>query len=464
MRLDQGSPEEAGRTRLAAASAVPDPRTAAAMLHEATVDAWLAGDTRTAVRAAERLAPLFPSLDPAPRALAQAAQGLAAVLSGDRGWPVVREAVSADVPADRLPPSAQVALARHTLQVGADQRACDLAAWAVRDCRNRGTIGLLPDALQALASALLFLDRHAEAHAAAAEAVTLAEDTARAHRAGHVHGILARVAAAIGDAENCQAQAEAARSALGDSPAVAWADCSLGLLALGRDDPDDALRHLRAALSGTTRHTMVCDFAVPDLVEAAVASGQRDLAEWSFPRFARFAEDCGQPWAQAVAHRCRALLAPTASAERHFTAAVRTHHQGGRPLERARTELLYGRWLRRNRRRADARAPLRSALEIFEGIGAAAWTAQARAELRAAGETPPTPRRAHDPLAVLTPQERSVVQLAATGLSNRQIGARLFLSHRTVGYHLNHAYPKLGVTSRSELPALDLPPAGDGAT
>ncbi|RJL31466.1 LuxR family transcriptional regulator [Bailinhaonella thermotolerans] len=137
------------------------------------------------------------------------------------------------------------------------------------------------------------------------------------------------------------------------------------------------------------------------------------------------------------------------------------HERATRPFERARTELLYGQWLRRARRRADARVPLRSALGVFERLGAAPWAARAQAELRVTGGAPARPAAA-ELLGRLTPQELQVVRMAAEGASSREIAARLFLSPRTVEYHLYKAYPKLGVASRRELAAFDLSalPAG----
>ncbi|MCO5991696.1 helix-turn-helix transcriptional regulator, partial [Actinoallomurus spadix] len=140
-----------------------------------------------------------------------------------------------------------------------------------------------------------------------------------------------------------------------------------------------------------------------------------------------------------------------------YAEALRLHDKGGRPFERARTELLYGEWLRRARRRSDARGPLRSALEVFEGLRAEPWAERARAELRATGESAATARpAAADLLERLTPQELQVVRLAAEGNSSRDIAAQLFLSPRTVEYHLYKAYPKLGVSSRRELARLEL--------
>ncbi|MFD9942184.1 AAA family ATPase [Nonomuraea sp. NPDC059023] len=148
--------------------------------------------------------------------------------------------------------------------------------------------------------------------------------------------------------------------------------------------------------------------------------------------------------------------------EELFLRAVQLHREGpGRPFERARTELLYGEWLRRARRRSDARTPLRSALEIFERLRATPWAERARAELRATGDSVPVAEAtAANPRDRLTAQELQVVRLAAEGHSSREIAALLFLSKRTVEHHLYKAYPKLGVGNRRELARLDLTGAG----
>jgi DNA-binding CsgD family transcriptional regulator len=148
--------------------------------------------------------------------------------------------------------------------------------------------------------------------------------------------------------------------------------------------------------------------------------------------------------------RCRGLTSPPPEVERHYVRAVRFHAEGGRPFQRARTHLLYGEWLRRSRRPTDARTQLRAALETFERLEATPWADRTRNELRAAGEIAVRQMGA-DPLSRLTPQELQVVRLAATGATNREIAGQLFLSPRTVGYHLYKAYPKLGVSSRRGL-------------
>ena len=144
----------------------------------------------------------------------------------------------------------------------------------------------------------------------------------------------------------------------------------------------------------------------------------------------------------------RALLAPEDEAEELFAAALAADLSSW-PFARARLQLAYGAWLRRQRRAAESRAPLRAARDTFDALGAAAWGDRARQELRASGEQsrPRTPEAREQ----LSPQELLIAQLAAEGLTNREIGARLYLSHRTVGTHLHRIFPKLGITSRVAL-------------
>ncbi|WP_199562270.1 helix-turn-helix transcriptional regulator [Micromonospora deserti] len=174
----------------------------------------------------------------------------------------------------------------------------------------------------------------------------------------------------------------------------------------------------------------------------------------STPRLEAWARAAGQPWAHALAARGRALLTDN---EDDYLRALTAHEGAGRPFEQARTELLYGEWLRRARRRSDARAPLRSALKTFERLRARIWLERARTELQATGEwlvaAEPT---AASPLDRLTSQERQVVRLAANGGTSREIAAQLFLSPRTVEHHLYRAFRKLSIRSRRDLARLDL--------
>jgi DNA-binding CsgD family transcriptional regulator len=159
----------------------------------------------------------------------------------------------------------------------------------------------------------------------------------------------------------------------------------------------------------------------------------------------------------AVSLRCRALLAEDTAAGDLYLRALELHDEASRsgeirPFDRARTQLLYGEWLRRQRRRSDARAPLRAAADTFDQLGAIPWSRRATSELRAAGSPVHTTRSM--PLEALTPQELQVARLASEGASNREIGAQLFLSPRTVGYHLQKIFRKLSIRSRVELAQL----------
>jgi DNA-binding CsgD family transcriptional regulator len=188
-------------------------------------------------------------------------------------------------------------------------------------------------------------------------------------------------------------------------------------------------------------------------VEALVRVGRAEAAETPLARLRAWAEQVRQPSVDALTARCRALLTSDGHAEQHFLTALSLHETDHRPFERARTSLLYGEWLRRRRRKAEARPHLATALGIFETIGARPWAERASAELGAADA-----RRAPEGATGqgLTSQERQITRLAADGLSNKEIAAQLFLSPRTVAYHLNKAFPKLGVASRTELAARTL--------
>jgi DNA-binding CsgD family transcriptional regulator len=162
-------------------------------------------------------------------------------------------------------------------------------------------------------------------------------------------------------------------------------------------------------------------------------------------------------WAWAAFYHCQAVVRRPGDAEDSFRQAIEWHVRSPRVPARARTQLALGEHLRRARRRIDARVSLREALETFETLGATVWAERARQELRASGETA---RRGADLVATdLTAQESQVASLVRQGLSNKDVAARLFISPRTVDFHLRNVFTKLGITSRTELAALALDPA-----
>ncbi|MET8991658.1 AAA family ATPase [Nonomuraea wenchangensis] len=463
IEFEQGSPRAAHGILMTAAEpiAATDPVMAASLLAEAVRDAWFAGAPGLAGRAVERLHALdLPAGHPL-QPVISALTGLAALLAGDpeRGLPPIHAALAA---ARRFPPTApgeRLIIASMAFMVGDDETSLDLAARLADDCRNQGLVGWLPHALQNLASSQLYLGRFQEAGASAAEAMRIAEDTGQHHRVDHLQGVLAWLAAVSGDEGTCERLTGAVRAHAidhGNVSSLAWGVWAQGLLALGQGRTRAALDHLEAGLDGAVHHQLSTTLFVPDLVEAAVRCGEPERAKAPLARFGRWAAASGQPWARAVALRCRALTAASEEeAEACYAEAVGLHLSGGRPFEEARTRLLFGERLRRNRRKAEARIHLRQALDVFERAGAAPWAARSRAELRASGETA-TGARLPGAAGLLTAQELQIVRLAARGATNRDIGARLFLSPRTVGYHLHKAFPKLGVASRTELARLDL--------
>ena len=352
--------------------------------------------------------------------------------------------------------------------LGQDEEALELFAGVLAQAREHARIAWVSPALGALGRVQAHLGRLPEAREAALEASALAEAAGQSQWLSQVSGLLAYLAAAAGDEEGCRGYA---RQALTDlAPTVmslgeSWGRWALGLLDLGLGRPAAALAHLRALENGPAVHQLTATRALPDLLEAAVRAGDRGLAEHAQDRLVRWAAGIKQHAADALVLRGEALLAEedAATALRAFAAAVRLYERRDQPFDRARTQLLWGERLRRERRRTEARAPLNAALETFERLGAAPWAQRARQELAASGGPGPSARAAvvtptNGPaaaaLAALTSQEAQIVRLAARGLSNRDIAAQLILSPRTVGHHLYKAYPKLGVISRGELPAL----------
>jgi DNA-binding CsgD family transcriptional regulator len=326
------------------------------------------------------------------------------------------------------------------------------AASMAAECRDMGMAALLAYALLYLASAQGLQGGFLDAMASAEEGLRIAADTGQSALTGQLASTVAWVAAMTGDEETCRTRAAQVRDLSAGAQAVALpgADCALALLDLGSGRYQSALERMQAVTAGPARRHPQLLLAYPDHVEAAVRAGQPGLAARPLAQATAWAGAIGQPWATAVAARCAALTAGDADAEPLYRRAIAAHEDDGRPFEQARTRLLYGEWLRRGQRRADARGQLLAAAAAFARMGARTWRERAEAELRAVGAGLAVVT-ADDPLARLTPQELQVVRLAATGASNKQIGAQLFLSPRTVGYHLYKAFPKLGVTAREEL-------------
>nr|WP_296065023.1 LuxR family transcriptional regulator [uncultured Actinoplanes sp.] len=341
--------------------------------------------------------------------------------------------------------------------VAEDETATEVLSRLIDEVRANGALGWLSYGLEPLAVVQVLRGRFRDAQVSTAEGLSLAGDLDQDTQVLAMKAIAAWIAAVTGAEAECVRLAGAVLDRAELHPTnAALAGWGLGLLDLAAGRAEAAAGRLDAVCGGLARHDIVLR-AIPDQIEAAVRSGQPGRGERHLGTLHAWAEHTGRAHAAALVHRSRAMLLDGDEAEDHYTAALTLHEDDDRPYDLARTRLLYGEWLRRRRRRSAARAQLTEAVDGFERLGAARWADRARAELAAVGDRPAAGRSADaDPVARLTPQELQVVRLAAAGMSNREIGAQLFLSPRTVGHHLYRAYPKLGITRRIELTHLVL--------
>jgi DNA-binding CsgD family transcriptional regulator len=236
-------------------------------------------------------------------------------------------------------------------------------------------------------------------------------------------------------------------TAAGQGAAVTWAHWVAAILYNGLGRYADALEAARQAAGHRLVHLSM--WALPELVEAAARTGNSGLAADALDRLSEWTQAGRTDWGLGVEARSRALLNDGEQADRLYREAITRLGRTGMRPELARAHLLYGEWLRRQRRSVDARAQLRAASQLLEAIGMKAFADRARRELLAAGGT--ARRRAVTARVELTAQEAQITRLAADGLSNQEIGVRLFLSPRTVQYHLGKVFAKLDVTSRNQL-------------
>jgi DNA-binding CsgD family transcriptional regulator len=234
----------------------------------------------------------------------------------------------------------------------------------------------------------------------------------------------------------------------GEGLGVAVARRARAVLHNGLGRYEEAFEAARLA-SAHQQELIVCNWGLVELVEAGVRSGRHDAAEAALVRLTRATDAAATDWALGVQARSRALLGRGGAAEELYREAIERLGRTRVRAELARAHLLYGEWLRRESRRADAREQLRTAHALFTEFGAGAFVERAVRELRATGET--VPRRDGVATATLTAQESQIAHLAREGLTNSEIGAQLFLSPHTVEWHLRKVYAKLGIASRRHL-------------
>jgi DNA-binding CsgD family transcriptional regulator len=344
------------------------------------------------------------------------------------------------------------------LWLGDDERSGELARRAASLARRTGAIGVLASALGLRASQLFLAQQFDEAQLAAGEGVQIARELRADNLVLLPLGVLAGIAAVRGNDDEAHQQAEETLELANAHGLVLRAGAALralALLDLGRGRWAQALERLEALAEVVPRHgvSLVAMMTVPDRIEAAVRAGQKDHACTVLQDYEEWAEVSAPAWVQPRLASCRALLADGDDATEHFEEALSLADEA-RPFDFPRIQLLYGEHLRRERRRTDSRSQLRAALEGFERLRAEPWAERARTELRASGET----ARKRDPSTVdrLTPQELQIARFVAEGLSNKEVAAQLFLSPRTIDYHLRNVFAKLGIKSRTQLARLSL--------
>ncbi|WP_393916567.1 AAA family ATPase [Halostreptopolyspora alba] len=421
--------------------------------------ASLAGDRRRHSEAAKRVADLSEADDPPAILL-----GAAYIIGAD-------ELFHGDYEAAVGPLRRAVALAGRTggpteliwacicaLLLGDEPSAHTLATRAVEQARARGADALIPQALEFLVYAEFWTGRHASASGHCLTGLRLARETGQTNGVTHLTAALAMLSAIQGDEETCAVRARTAteqgtRNSLGLPVALStWALAFLDLSKGAAGPAAHRLRSLPRCGPGQS-HWAVQMLAIPHFVEAAVLHEQPARATAPLAQYERWATATGSANGLALLARCRALLTSGDEARDLFEESLRRHRSGGHNgVEYARTHLLYGAALRRQRSPGRAVEHLNHALEMFENLDARMLAGRARAELRATGDS----RRegSHTSVSSLSAQQEQIAELVAAGATNREVAAQLYISPRTVEHHLRNIFDRLNVRSRVELSRL----------
>ena len=448
-----------GHEILIQAAAHADPERAVFMLAEAALACFYAGNPAEMLATAALTSARLPAAASArARFLAAMAVGMARTLGGDAaaGAEAVHAAVrlaenTAELREDvRLLP--WLALGPLFLrQSGVGRSLLEETLWTAR---ADAAVGALPVLLNLIARDHAGTDRWAVAVATYQEAIDLARESGQRTELAMGLAGLAWLQARRGRARECRdcaAEALDLGRELGMGLCQVWATVALGELELGIGDAGRAVGHFtrQQELLAELGFTDADLWPSADLTDAYTRLGQDDDARAAAVAFTAVADAKGQPWSRARALRCQGLVAADADFGPCFDAALTLHEQTPDAFETARTQLAYGERLRRARNRILAREQLRAAASTFERLDARPWADRARAELAATGET----LRRRDPSTVeeLTPQELQIAMLLTAGRTTRETAAALFLSPKTVEYHLRHVYQKLSIHSRDEL-------------
>lgn len=448
-----GDPAAAELLERSAAEVAPDDPERAALAEVQAAEVWMNwGEFERALAAAERAAAL-------PFERGGKTEVAVLLLLGDTAgwvgpfeeavtyWRRAAEVVDADDPD-------QLRIAGEALfSAGDGDGALRVLRRAESLARESAALGTLTIVLELLALSQTRAGDLQAAHAAATEGVELMRAIGQRSEQASALGILAWIEAMLGRERECRAHVNEAHAALRDlghdeppgGLGIGLLELSLGRAEAAVEALSASMRSRRERLS-TDAEVIAARPILPSLIEALARAGRTEEAEALLSDRVTAARRTGRPHAIATFLRCAGVLHAD---EASFREALEWHDRWPNRWERARTELCYGELLRRLKRRADARGSLRAALEGFEAIGSGLWADRARAELRATGER--ARRRDPSTLDDLTPQELQVARLVATGLTNRDVAARLFLSPKTIETHLSHVFRKTGVRTRAEL-------------
>lgn len=453
-----------------------DPVRAALMLSDAAMITGAGTDLRRGLALAQEAADLLTDDTPdEARALVLAILGLYLHWLGDgaRARPIVDEAVELADGIDALGPVGQsLGLVLNVRLWSADFEAVrDRALADLERARDLGALSAMPLLFLLVADTSWRLGDWSAADEAIAECLSIGDASGQPVYVGHLRAIQAYLAAVRGDEGQVHENVDAILADVettGVNGNVAFAHAALALLAISFERVDEATEHLVrldafTAQSGLEEPTLI--LWEQDLVEVHVRSGRLDQARTVLSRLGRRTAASGSPVARACHARACGLVED--DYDEHFTRALAADDERPLPFERARTQLAWGRRLHRDRRRAEARPVLHQAVATFGRLGATPWHDQAVAELRAAGgRLSAAARRAPATPDELTPQEERVAQTVARGLTNAQAAAELFLSPKTIEFHLSHIYRKLGIRSRTQLAVvlMDRDRAGRGST